>query len=326
VIARRRLLAGLAGMLLAARGSAQPAKRRIAFFYFASRQAAMDSGRYQAFIQGLREAGLVDGRDVEIVPRFAEGVAERVPTIAAELLRDKVDVIVASGSQVSQALRDARTPIPVVVTVGADPVGGGLAASIGRPGGAFTGLTDGAESLLPKQLELVRSAVPRLACIGTIVVPSNDGHRLQMRRLAALARDARLRFASTECGSDAAIAPAFAAMTREKVDALILFGDTYFTQSMAAIARAAIDARMPTVYITPQFPEAGGLMSYGPDLTGNFRRAAFFVDRILKGAKPGDLPFEHPSTYHLVVNLRTAKALGLALPASLAARADRVIE
>ena len=328
MIARRRFVAVLAGALASPAGFAQSTStpRRIAFLFYASRQAAYDTGRYQAFVEGLRDAGLVEGRDVEVLARYADGDAERVTAISQEAMRAKVDVIVATGSPIYRVLREAKVAIPVVVTVGPDPVAVGLAASIARPGGQFTGLTDAAESLIPKQLELMRSAVPRLATIGTMINPTNDSHRPQSRRLAAIAREAGLGFAASEASTSSAVTEALAALSKAGARAVILFGDTFYTQVFTTIAQSAIERRLATIYIVPQFPEAGGLMSYGPDLTENFRRAARFVDRILKGAKPGDLPFEHPSTYQLVVNLRTAKALGLALPPSLAARADRVIE
>jgi putative ABC transport system substrate-binding protein len=328
VIRRRRFLAGLASALASPAGIAQsPAPRkRIGFLFYASRQAAYDTGRYPAFVAGLREAGLVEGRDVEVLARYGDGDASRVKAMVDEAARDKLDVIVATGSPVYSAIRTAKLDVPVVVTVGPDPVGIGLAKSIARPGGVFTGLTDAAESLIPKQLELVRAVAPRLSVIGTMLNPTNDSHRPQSRRLAAIAREAGLGFASSEASTAAAVPDALTALAKAQAHGVILFGDTFFTQVFATIASAAIERRLATVYVVPQFPEAGGLMSYGPDLTENFRRAARFVDRILKGAKPGDLPFEHPSTYQLVVNLRTAKALGLALPPSLAARADRVIE
>jgi len=189
VIARRRFVAGLAGALASPAGIAQSTStpRRIAFLFYASRQAAYDTGRYQAFVEGLRDAGLVEGRDVEVLARYADGDAERVRAISQEAMRAKVDVIVATGSPIYRVLREAKVAIPVVVTVGPDPVAVGLAASIARPGGQFTGLTDAAESLIPKQLELMRAAVPRLATIGTMINPTNDSHRPQSRRLAAIA-------------------------------------------------------------------------------------------------------------------------------------------
>jgi len=325
---RRRFLAGLASALASPAGIAQskPAPRRISFLFYASRQAAYGTGRYQAFVDRLREAGWVEGRDVEILARYGDGDAALVTAMVGEALRENVDVVVATGSPVYRALLDGKVRTPVVVTVGPDPVGYGLAKSIARPGGRFTGLTDAADSLVPKQVELMRAAVPRLASIGTMINPTNDSHPPQAKRLAAIASDAGLKFASSEASTAAAIPDALSALAKAQARAVILFGDTFYTQVFATIASSAIERRLATIYIVPQFADAGGLMSYGPDLTDNFRRAARFVDRILKGAKPGDLPFEHPSTYQLVINLRTAKALGLALPSSLTARADRVVE
>ena len=328
MIARRRFLAGLLGAIASPAGIAQTGAkpRRIAFLFYASRQAAYDTGRYPAFVEGLRSVGLVEGRDVEILAYYADGDDARVIAMVDEALRTPPDVIVATGSPVYRALINAKVAVPVVATVGPDPVAIGLAASIARPGGRFTGLTDAAESLVPKQVELMRAAVPKVAVIGTMLNPTNGSHRAQAKRLAAIAKEVGLRFAAAEASTAAAVPGAMEALASAQARAIILFGDAYYTQVAATIARSAIERRLATIYIVPQFPEAGGLMSYGPDLTENYRRAASFVDRILKGAKPGDLPFEHPSTYQLVVNLKTAKALGLVLPASLLARADRVIE
>ena len=326
--ARRRFLAGLIGAIASSAGIAQTGAkpRRIAFLFYASRQAAYDTGRYPAFVQGLRDAGLVEGRDVEILASYADGDDARVIAMVDEALRTPPDVIVATGSPVYRALRNAKVAVPVVATVGVDPVSIGIAASVARPGGQFTGLTDAADSLIPKQVELMRAAVPRLATIGTMVNPTNDAHRPQARRLGAIARESGLGFASSEASTVAAIPGALDALAKARVGAVVLFGDTFYTQVYATIAKAAIERRLATIYIVSQFPEVGGLMSYGPDIRDNFRRAASFVDRILKGAKPGDLPFEHPSTYQLVINVRTAKALGLTLPTTLLARADRIVE
>ena len=327
MIARRGFLGGLAGALLAPSARAQPVStRRVGFIYFASRQAALESGRYPAFVQGLREAGLVEGTNVEIFARFADGDSARVAQIVAEALRANLDVIVAAGSQFYLALRDARSTVPVVVTVGPDPVGLGIAASIAQPGGVFTGLTDGADSLVPKQLELIGEAVPRLARVGALINPTNHSHRSQARRLAAACRNIGITYMDADAGAASTLVPAMASLAKGRVQALILFGDTLFTAALPTIAREALDRRMASLYLVSLYPEAGGLMSFGPDLNDNFRRAGTFVDRILKGARPGTLPFEHPSKYELVINRRTAVALGLALPPSLAARADRVIE
>lgn len=300
--------------------------RRIAFFYQGTRQSALDTGRYEAFVQGLRDVGLVEGRQIAIDVYYADGFRERLPNLAAEVLRSKVDVIVATGGPVYTALREAKAAVPVVVTVGPDPVAAGLAASIARPGGIFTGLTDAAETLVPKQLELLQATLPRLSRIGVFINPINvNSHRRQAERLAAAGRESGVGVVRAEVGTVAQIEPGLASLAKDRADAVVLFGDTLFVQWFARIAHAAIEHRLPSIAVTPQYPEASGLMSYGADITDNFRRAATYVDRILKGAKPAELPFEHPSKYLLAINLKTAKALGLDVPQSLVLRADLVI-
>lgn len=300
--------------------------RRIGFLYFGSRQSALDTGRYDAFLQGMRELGYVEGKNLALDARFADGKTESVATHVAELVRLKPDVIVATGSPTYRALRHATTTIPVVITVTVDPVAEGLAATLAKPGANFTGLTDTATLLGPKQLELLVEAVPRLSRVAVLVNPDNTSHPAQLTRFMSQAQKISKQVLLIEARTAKEIETGFASITKERADALIFFGDTFFTDRLGEIAGLALKQRLPSAYGIRQFAEAGGLMSYGADLTDNFRRAAVYVDKILKGARAGELPFEQPTRYALTINLKTAKALGLTIPKSLLARADRVIE
>ncbi|HEY1436305.1 MAG TPA: ABC transporter substrate-binding protein [Casimicrobiaceae bacterium] len=299
---------------------------RIGFFYFGSRQSALDTGRYNAFVQGLRELGYVEGKNIIIEARFGDGKIERAPGLAANLVQSKVDVIVATGSVAYRALQHATTSIPVVITVTNDPVTAGLAASIAQPGGNFTGLADTAVDLGPKQLELLRAPMPQLSRVGVLLNPDNVTHPAQMKRLMLAAQKIGIQVVLAEAGTAAEIESGFGSLAQYRADAVILFADTYFTQQSQQIAQAALKQRLPSIYNLHEYAKVGGLMSYGADLVDNFRRAATYVDKILKGAKPGELPFEQPTRYSLAINVKTAKALGLTIPQSMLLRADEVIQ
>jgi len=305
---------------------AQPAAPpRIGFLYYGSRQSAQETGRYESFVQGMRELGYAEGRTVVIDAKFADGSVDRLGALVAELASARASVIVATGTPVYQALRRADNAIPVVVTVTADPVLGGIAATIARPGGLFTGLTDGAVELGPKQLELLGSLAPGLKKLGVLVNPGNPAHAAQAARLVQAAQEAGVKVALAEAGKPADVDAAIASLASQRVQGVLILGDTFFAQQYAQIAKGPLRHRLPSVGLARDYPKAGGLMSYGPDIADNFRRAAVYVDRILKGAKPAELPFEHPTRYRFVVNLATARALGLAPPPQLLLRADEVL-
>jgi len=305
----------------------QPGKVwRIGYFYFASRQSSSDSGRYNAFVQAMRELGYVEGKNLIIEARYADGKRDRLPGLAAELVQLKVDAIVATGSPTYNAMRHANTTIPIIVTLTADPVIEGLAATLARPGGNFTGLTNTAVDLGPKQLELLTSALPQLSRLGVLLNPDNLSHPPQVTKVMLAAQKVGVQVVVAEASTVADIDAAIASLAQQRVDAVILLGDTVFVQQFQQIAQAALAHRIASIYVVHEYAQAGGLMSYGADLVDNFRRAAFYVDKILKGAKPGDLPFERPSRYFLAINLKTAKALGLTIPQSLLLRADEVIQ
>ena len=297
---------------------------RVGFLYFGSRDTGVGPERYAAFLEGMRELGYADGKNVVIEARFADSSAERVPGLIEELVRLKVDVVVATGSPVYRALRRQAPTLPVVVTVTADPLIEGMAAGVARPGGSFTGLTDTAADISPKQLELLRSLAPKLSRVGVLMNPDNGTHPRQTTRFILAGQKIGVHVRLAEASSVEGIEPGVAALARERVDAVILFGDTFFSQQLSQIAQAALKHRLPSVYTIREYAAVGGLLSYGANLTDNFRRAATYVDKILKGAQPGDLPFEQPTRYVLAVNLKTAQALGLTVPQSVLLQANSV--
>ena len=327
---RRTILSALAGGLaatsLAVAVQAQPKVARIGFLYFGSRQSALDTRRYPAFLQGMRDLGYVEGTNLVMEPRFADGNAERIAALAAELVRAKVDVIVATGGPVYRTLQHAAAGIPVVTTAAIDPVGDGLAATVARPGGNFTGLTLAAADLGPKLLDLLKAAVPKASRVAVLLHPENVAHPPQLKRIMFAAQRKEVQTVVAEAGSSPEIEEAFALMRKERASAAIILADSFLFQEARAIATQALKHRLPSIGGAQGFAEAGCLMSYGANLVDNSRRAATFVAKILKGAKPGDLPFEQPTRYSLTINLKTAKALGLTITPALLQQADEVIQ
>lgn len=299
---------------------------RVGFLYFGSRQTGPGADRYAAFLEGMRELGYVEGKNLIVEARFAESKPERLPDLVKELLGLKVDAIVATGSPVYRVLQRMTTTLPIVVTVTADPVLAGVAASVARPGGNFTGLSDTAADLGPKQLELLKSILPRLSRIGVLLNPDNVSHPAQATRLVLVGQKIGIQVVLAEAGTVAQIEPGFALLARQRAHGVILFGDTFFSQQLPEIALGALKHRLPSIYIIREYAEAGGLMSYGAAIIDNFRRASTYVDKILKGANPAQLPFEQPTKYGLAINMKTAKTLGLAIPQSVLLRADRIVE
>ncbi len=290
MIERRTFLATIAGGLLAvplAAGAQQPSTvARVGFLYFGSRKGPVASGRYTAFLEGMRELGYVEGQNLTIEARFADSKPERVSDLAADLVRSKVDVIVATGSPTYRVLQRMAAVKFVVVTVTFDPVIEGLAETLARPGGKFTGLSDTASDLGPKQLDLIRAVLPRLSRLGLLLNPDNVSHPAQMKRLMLATQQVGVQVVLADAGTAAEIEPGFASLARTRAEAVILFGDTFFAQQLSHITAAALKHRLPSIFITREYAEAGGLMCYGADITDNFRRAAVFVDKMLKGARP----------------------------------------
>ena len=281
---------------------------------------------WDAFIQGLRELGYVEGQNIVIERRFMEDNAERLPALAAELIRLDVSVIVAGGQPPPVAAKRATETIPIVMTNFSDPVGLGLVKSLVRPGANVTGLSLLTVELVGKQLQLLKQAVPKASRIAFLINLSNPGAALQQREAEAAARSLGVQLQVLEVRRLDDLAGAFAAMTRRGAEAVLLPGDSLFYFYRQQIADLAIKSRLPAMFAPKEFAEDGGLIAYGANLAYMYHRAATYVDKILNGAKPADLPIEQPTKYDLVINLKTAKALGLTVPQSLLLRADEVIQ
>jgi putative tryptophan/tyrosine transport system substrate-binding protein len=278
-----------------------------------------------AFVQRLRELGWIEGRTVAIEVRWAEGSNDRLADIAAEFVRLKVDVIVTHSAEPVLAAKQATSAIPIVFAAAGDPVGTGLIASLARPGGNITGLSVQYTDLAGKRLELLREVVPSLRRLAIMANAAAPGAVLEMREAQAAARTLGLEVATSEIRRVEDIPPVFEAL-KGKADALYVCADPLLATNRARFNTMALGARLPTMHALREFAQEGGLMSYGANFPDLFRRAADLVDKILKGAKPADLPVEQPTKFELVINLQTAKALGLTIPPLLLARADEVIE
>jgi putative ABC transport system substrate-binding protein len=305
---------------LVARG--QPKLPTIGFLV--ATEPAVFGQRLPAFVQRLRELGWIEGRTIVIDYRRAEGSTERAAEIAAEFVRRKVDVIVTSATGPVLAAKQATSVIPIVFTNANDPVNTGLVASLARPGGNVTGMSVQGPDLAGKRLELLREIVPNLRRLAIIANVGNPGVALEISEAEGAARTLGLEVVTPEIRRAEDIAPAFKAL--KGAQALYVSTDPLLGANRVRIQTLVMAARLPTVHIFREMVEAGGLMSYGPNFPDLFRRSADLVDRILRGAKPGDIPVEQPTKFDLIINLTTAKALGLDVPATLLARADEVIE
>jgi putative ABC transport system substrate-binding protein len=326
---RRRKFLLSAGALLAAplAAEAQQAAKIARIGYLAGNLAA-GPRLEEAFRQGLRDLGYVEGRNVVIEIRDAEGKPERFPALAAELVALKVDVIVAPNTPQALAAKQATRSLPIVFSFVADPVASGLVTSLARPGGNVTGLSSLTPELVGKRLELLTQAVPGVSRVAVLWQPGFQGERterdmLKAADVAAQALGVRLQFVEAQGPAD--IDRAFSDMTMARAGALTVLGSTMLISERRRLADLAAKNRLPAAYARREYVDAGGLMSYGTNIADLFRRTATYVDKILKGAKPADLPVEQPTTFELVINLKTAKALGITIPQSLLARADEVI-
>ena len=316
------LLAGAVAWPLAALAQ-QPAKLPTIGFLGTSTPSAW-SYNVAFFVQRLYELGWIEGRNVVIEYRWAEGRSERFAEIAAEFVRLKVDVIVTSGGAVV-AVKQATSVIPIVFAVANDPLGTGLVASLARPGGNVTGLSNQASDLGAKRLELLREVVPSLHRLAIMANVGYPGAVLEIGEVQAAARTLGLQIATLEIRRAEDIAPAFAEL-KGRADALYVVFDPLVNANRVRINTLALVARLPTMHTVQDLLEGGGLMSYGPNYPDLFRRAADYVDKILRGAKPADIPVEQPTKFDLVINLTTAKALGLTIPESFLLRADEVMQ
>jgi putative tryptophan/tyrosine transport system substrate-binding protein len=317
------LLGSAAGWPLAARAQ-QPGKLPTVGLLVAT-TLLVESPRVASFVQRLRELGWIDGRTVAIEIRYADGRTERFVEIAAEFVQLKVDVIVTQGTASVIAARQAAPVIPIVFAGVADPVSTGLVASLARPGGNVTGVSNQLVDLVGKRIEMLREILPGLRALAIMANVGNPAPLLEMGEVSGIAGTLGLGVVTLEIQRGEDIAPAFEAL-KGRADALYVCIDPLLNTNRVRINTLAQGARLPTMYGVREYVEAGGLVSYGPNIVNQYRRAADYVDKILRGAKPADLPVEQPTKFDLVINLTTAKALSLTLPPSLLARADEVIE
>jgi putative ABC transport system substrate-binding protein len=288
--------------------------------------ASFIPGRTEALRAGLRELGYVEGKNIAFEYRWADGKLDRLPGLAAELVNLKVDVIVTGGPAATVPARAATRTIPIVMTFDHDPVGSGMVASLARPGGNITGLSILAPELTGKQLELLKEIVPGLVRV-VVLGDSREPAYGQIRRMTDRAADSlRIQLQHQEVRRAEDFDAAFQSAKKEKASAVLVLNSPVFQIHIPLIARLAIENRLPALHSSPEGAEGGALMAHGPNITDSFRRAALYVDKILKGAKPSDLPVEQPTKFELLINLRTAKRIGLAIPPGVLARADKVIE
>jgi putative ABC transport system substrate-binding protein len=326
---RRFLVTSLAGALAAPLAVEAQQAVKIARIGYLSVDMAGNPHLRDAFLQGLRDLGYVEGRNVVIEYRDAEQKIERLPALAAELVALKVDVIVAGATPHTLAAKQATRTLPIVFANAGDPVASGLVTSLARPGGNVTGMSNLHIELVGKCLEQLKLAVQGISRVAVLWQPGAVGERtekdmLKAADVAARALGVQLQFVDARGPAD--FDSAFSEMTRARAGALTLLTSVMFSNERRRLVDLAAKNRLPAVYTSRDFVVSGGLMAYGPNITDMYRRAATYVDRILKGAKPGDLPVEQPTKFELLINLKTAKALGLTIPPSLLARADQVIE
>jgi putative tryptophan/tyrosine transport system substrate-binding protein len=321
---RREFITLLGGAVAAWPGAArgqQPAKiPRIGYLSAGSPPANL------AFWKGMRDLGYAEGQNILIEYRWAEEKPERLPDLAAELIRQKVEVLFAFGTQATLAAKSAAATTPVIFHTHADPVEAGFVSSLGRPGGIFSGLTLMAPDLAGKRLQLLKEAVPAVSDVAVLVNTANPGMHSTLTHLEAAAATLKLKLQILDARAALEIEGSFVTMHRGRASALYVNLDPLFLEHRTQLVELAAKERLPTLYDVKEFVQAGGLMSYGPSLADSFRRVAYYVDRILKGAKPADLPVEQPTKFELVINLKSAKAFGLDFPSTVLARADEVIE
>jgi putative tryptophan/tyrosine transport system substrate-binding protein len=327
VVDRRAFISALAGSLLAAplaAGAQQVGKVwRVGYLEYAYPTYARD---LETFRQRLRELGYVEGRNLVIESRVADSSFERLRALAAELVDIKVDVIATSGNATISALMQATKTIPIVMISSGDPVGSGFVSSLAHPGGNVTGLANLAEGLSVKWLELLTQSVPGITRVGVVMVPNTPPHATYLGEIKAAAQRTGIVIHALEVRGRDEIEHAFTALTKANAQGIVVLPNPVTLTNQARIVELAAKNRLPAMYPWPEFTESGGLMAYSTNRPELYWRSAAFVARILKGAKPADLPIEQPTKFELVINLKTAKALGLTIPPSLLQRADQVIE
>jgi putative ABC transport system substrate-binding protein len=326
---RRKLLVALGAGALAAPfasfGQQQGKVWRVGFLA-PRRPDSPATDVYAGFQRGMRELGYIEGKNLVIEWRYADGALDRLPKLAAELVQLKVDVIVTSGTPAAIAVQKATAAIPVIMGMAPDPVGDGLVKSLARPGGNITGLSTVTADASPKRLELLLDMVPRLSRVAVMMNPGNSTHRRILQSIQAAAQKAGVKVLPVEVRTAQEIDSAFSVMAREKVGAVILTTGGLLNQLEVRVAELMAKSRLPSIADRSEYAEAGGLMGYGDNRSETFRRAATYVDKILKGAKPSDLPVEQPTKFELFINGKTAKALGIKIPNSILVQATKVIE
>jgi len=327
-VERRAFIGAMTGGLLAAplAAEAQQAGKVHRIGMLETTSMALNAANIEAFRQGLRELGYVEGRNYIIEYRSADGRSERFPDLAAELVRLKVDVILTRGTPAVMAAKSATGTIPVVMAASSDPVLSGVVASLARPGGNITGLSSIVHEVSGKRLELIREVFPGVSRIAVLLIMSNPAEALQWEETEIAASSLRVQVQLLDVRKAGDFGQAFDAAIKQRAGALVVGLDTLTQTNHRPIVDLAAKHRLPAIYGAREFVDAGGLMGYGVSYPDLYRRAATYVDKILKGAKPADLPVEQPTKFDLVINLKTAKALGLTIPPSLLARADEVIE
>ena len=299
--------------------------RRVGFL-IARRLAPGDTNYYRAFPEGMRELGYVEGKNLVIEWRYADGKFERLPELAAELVQLKVDVIVTAGTAATSAAQKATTTVPIVMGTTNDAVISGFVKSLALPGGNITGISNLTVDLSAKDLEILLSVEPKLSRVAVLVNPGNSAHAPIVKTVQAAALKPGVKILPLEARTTQEIEDGFSTVAQQNAGAVLVALDAFLVQQGRQIAELAVKYRMPSVFAVREHVEVGGLMSYGPNLSDNYRRAATYVDKIFKGAKPGNLPIEQPTKFELIINLKTAKALGLTIPQSLLLRADEVIQ
>jgi ABC-type uncharacterized transport system substrate-binding protein len=326
---RRQISVALGALVLAAPvafSQAQPAKiARIGYLQPVAPQNG-SSPFLEDFRQGLRDLGYVEGKNIQLEIRWGEGKLDRMPALAAELVRMKVDVIVAVSSPSVMAAKQATPTIPIVMPLSSDPVGDGLVASLARPGGNITGLSLMTPDLATRRLQLLKEVFPKLRPVAALWNPDYVGMAARFRQTQGAGPAIGMDVRSVEVRDSRELEDALEGLERQRPDALVLLADPLTLSQRLRIVEFAEEQRIPAIYEISQFVEAGGLMSYGPNVDEVVRRSASYVDKILKGAKPGDLPIEQPAKFELVINLKTANALGITIPKSVLLQADRVIQ
>jgi putative ABC transport system substrate-binding protein len=328
VIDRRAFISGASFVLLAAPLAAEAQQVGKVPRIGVIRERSPTDRFLEAFRQGLRELGYAEGRRIVIEYRYAHGVVDRFSDLAAELIRLKVDVLLVGGTSAARSAKAQTTTVPIVFAVAGDPVGSGLVASLARPGGNVTGITALSvnSALSGKQFELLKAAVPQVSRVAVLYNPANPAAGSALDGTREVARALAVELQALEVRRPNQLESAFSTLTAWRAGALLAFSDPVFGSDLVQLSKLAAKNRLPAMYARREFAEAGGLLAYGASFSDNYRLAAVYVDKILKGAKPADLPVEQPTKFELIINMKTARTLGLTIPQSLLLRADQVIE